>query len=513
MTKRGIDMRQKEVSRLRGVDLVFLSSNPEQHTGLITYLKDREDRIQIFRTLEITGNPDVILIDATFSYFSIFKFLKELQLQQSTACILLVGPELSANKMSALLRSGVFDYLKIPFPLNRLEKSIRKGLKNRENLLKVLALSEKLEVTNHSLSRERDQLQKWNNDLSELYALNQKLSESLNIDEVIQTSITNIKKVVPHDISCLFLKGWKDTRVDADRKKWGGVIDQLREETRRDGLEFIQKESFFAQAAVCKDGSEILVSLTVGAAKVGLLRLIRMRSPSKNNNLKKIRSNWKKSKESFTEYQSKILSMISAPLAIAIRNAEMYKQVEELVVKDALTDVLNRRAYSGILEREFRRANRYDSPLALIVIDIDHFKKVNDSHGHCAGDQVLREMATIFKGSLRDVDVLIRYGGEEFVVILPGTNLKEGLIVSSRIKDRVEKNIFYKDVAPLHLTVSIGVANYPSRSIQTPAQLFDQADQALYIAKNNGRNRIMILKPLNESDRDKVLAFDGSGIL
>lgn len=506
-------MQLKAMSRLQGVDLVFLSSNPERHKSLISYLKDRGDRIQIFQTLEIKGNPDVILIDANFSYFSIFKCLKQLQVQQSTACILLMGPDLDVNKVSALLRSGVFDYLKIPFPLNRLGKSIRKGLKNRENLLNILALSEKLELTNRSLSIERDQLQKWNNDLSEIYALNQKLSESLNIDEVIQTSITNIKKVVPHDVSCLFLKAWEDTRVDADRKKWGDQIKQLREETSRDGLKFIKTKSVIPQAIVCKGGSEILVSLTVGAAKVGLLRLIRMPSLSKNNNVKKIRRNGKNAIESFTEYQSKILSMIAAPLAIAIRNAEMYKQVEELVVKDALTDVLNRRAYPGILDREFRRANRYDSPLALIVIDIDHFKKVNDTHGHCAGDQVLREMAAIFKASLRDVDVLIRYGGEEFVVILPGTNLKEGLIVSSRIKDHVEKHIFYKEVVPLRLTVSIGVANYPSQSIQASHQLFEQADQALYIAKNSGRNRIMNLKPLNGSTRDKVLALDGSGVV
>ncbi len=488
-------MSQNKMRQLKGVDIAFLSRNPGAHQKLIDHFKQRGDRIQISSSLEDSGKSDVILIEANFPYLSIFKFLKRLQIKQSTACVLLTGgPRLDIGRISALLRGGVFDYLKSPYPLKGLEKSIRKGLKNRANLLNILNLSKRLEVANQSLSKERDQLRKWNADLSELYALNQKLSESLHIDEIVKTSVSNIKKVIKHDISCLYLKKWDEVRVTAKHAQSDDFIEKIKEETLQDSLEFLKEDRPFSQALVRHGGSEIMVHLAVGVQKIGLLRLIRLPDPLSLKGLEGLSLDDSQPKGPFSEYQAKILSMTAAPLAIAIRNAEMYKQVEDLAVKDALTQVLNRRAFSGILEREFRRANRYNIPLALMVIDLDHFKKVNDTYGHLVGDQVLREMAEGFKSSLRNVDVLIRYGGEEFVVILPGTNLREGLIVANRIKNRVEHTIFNAEKVPIRMTVSIGVSHYPSLKISSPEALFNQADQALYTAKKNGRNRIMILK-------------------
>ena len=504
-------MRQEGAGELEGIDIAFLSLNPDIHQDLISSLEQRGDRVHVNPLLELPCKTDLILIEASFSYFKIFKFLKRLQTRESTACVLLMGPDLRSDRMSALLRGGVFDYLKTPFPLQRLGKAIQKGLKNRENLLKLLALSTELELSNHSLSKERDQLKKWNNDLSQLYNLNQTLSESLHIDEIIKTSITDIKKIVAHDISCLFLKKWNQVHIETDRRTWGNLIEKVTEETRQDGLDFIKEEGHFPHAVVRHGGSEIMVHLAVGTMKIGLLRLIRMPDPTVSHPLGDLPIKGERPKGPFSEYQAKILSMIAAPLAIAVRNAEMYKQVEDLAVKDDLTNVLNRRAFSGILEREFRRANRYNTPLALLIIDLDFFKKINDTYGHLVGDHVLQEMAATFKSNLRDVDVLVRYGGEEFVVVLPGTNLREGLVVASRIKDQVEKKIFHQEGFKIHMTVSIGVANYPSISITSPKELFNRADQALYAAKKSGRNRIMILKSKKEEECS-ALALEGRNV-
>lgn len=505
-------MSQQKTRQTRGIKVCFLSENPDCHQNIIAYLRTRDDKLEISRSLEECGKSDIILIETNFPYFSIFKFLKRLQVAQSTACVLLMGDsELDTGRVAALLRAGVFDYLKNPYPLKRLEKAIRKGLKNRENLLNILQLSEDLEKTNQSLSKERDQLRKWNADLSELYALNQNLSESLHIDEIVNASISNIKKVISHDISCFYLKKWDQVRVSTTHPQSTHLIEKVKEETLRDSLEFIKGEQPFSQALVRHGGSEIMVHLAVGTNKIGLLRLIRLPDPPSLNGRRELPLSDNRAKGSFSEYQAKILSMTAAPLAIAIRNAEMYKQVEDLAVKDPLTNVLNRRVFSGILGREFRRANRYNIPLAFMVIDLDHFKKVNDTYGHLVGDQVLREISAEFRASLRDVDVLIRYGGEEFVVILPGTNLQEGLIVANRIKNRVEKTIFNRDKVPIQMTVSIGVSHYPSPKIETPEALFNQADQALYTAKKNGRNRIMILKSLKTSEWPSI-ALEREGI-
>ncbi|VAX33807.1 hypothetical protein MNBD_NITROSPIRAE01-1653 [hydrothermal vent metagenome] len=501
-------MSQNNTHQLKGSEIIFLSKKPESHPKIIEYLKTHGHTLQIKQALEDPGNSDVILIEANFSYFSIFKFLKRLQSAQSTTCILLMGEnELKTGRISALLRAGVFDYLKHPYPLKRLGKAIRKGLKNRENLLNILSLSEHLEAANQSLSKERDQLRTWNNDLSELYALNQKLSESLHIDEIVKTSISNISKVIKHDISCLYLKKWKQVRIATSHPQSSDLIKKVKEETLQDGLEFIKDEKSVSQALVRHGGSEIMVHLAVGMRKIGLLRLVRLPDSSPQHGQGEPSLSDNKASTPFSEYQAKILSMTAIPLAIAIRNAEMYKQVEDLAVKDALTNVLNRRAFSGILDREFRRASRYNSPLSLMVIDLDHFKKVNDTYGHLVGDTVLRELAAELNASLRDVDVLIRYGGEEFVVILPGTHLQAGLVVANRIKTRVEKTLFDQKNIPIKMTVSIGVAHYPSPQIDSPEALFNQADQALYTAKKNGRNRIMILKSLKTSEWP-ALAFE-----
>ncbi len=491
------------MNRLRGDDIAFLSLNPDRHHDLIGVLKDRADHLQINRALILRKRVDLILIEANFPYYSIFKFLKRLQLEQSTACVLMMGPDLNVTRVSALLRGGVFDYLKTPFSMKQLGKAIQKGLKNRENFLKVVNLSSDLEKANALLAKERDQLRKWNDDLSRLYELNQTLSKSLEIDHIVKSLGTDIKEVISYDISCLYLKGWDRVYVKADLDKCGPLVKQFKDKTLQDGRHFIKDNRTLSLEEACQDGSVIDVSLAVGTNRVGLLRLIRISRISKNGVYKK---------RPFSGYQEKILSMISAPLAIAIRNAEMYKQVGDLAVKDTLTNVLNRRAFNGILEREFRRVNRYNCPLALLVIDLDYFKKVNDTYGHLVGDQVLREIASTCQSSLRDIDVLVRYGGDEFVVILPGTNLQDGLIVANRIKNRVENALFYNESAPIRMTVSVGISHYPASNVLSPKDLFKRADQALYTAKKNGRNRIVVLKSVEEAEWD-VLALEERGVV
>ncbi len=498
---------------LQNTKISFLSPEPGKHLKLLEMLKEKGCQMQSSTSLNIEGEADIILIETNFSYFSVLKFMKSLQQRQSTATMILIGCSLNAGKLGALLRAGAFDYLELPFPSKRLEKTIRKGLKNRENLLEVLELSNELEKSNKALSKERDQLKKWNNDLSQLYQLNQKLSESLNIDEVIDSLMKNIKKIVPYDIACLYLKGWDEARIEADRGKWSRFIAEIAEETRQDGIRFTKSKRNIADSMTRYGDSEVLIPLEIGKNKIGILRLIRIpKGASGKKSGFALKTGEAQPSSLFYDYQSRVLSMISAPLAIAVRNAEMYRQVEELAVKDPLTNVLNRRAFTGILEREFRRAVRYNTPITLMILDLDYFKKVNDTYGHLVGDNVLREVAKICQSSLRDIDVLVRYGGEEFVILLPGTNLQEGMVVANRIKSRMEKNRFDAAMNDISVTVSIGIAHYPALPIiRTAETLFLQADQALYAAKRAGRNCIMATEAFEnkkvESEKWEVLAY------
>jgi diguanylate cyclase (GGDEF)-like protein len=133
---------------------------------------------------------------------------------------------------------------------------------------------------------------------------------------------------------------------------------------------------------------------------------------------------------------------------------------------------------------------RYAQGLSLLMIDLDHFKRINDEHGHPTGDALLREFGRLLRDMLRAVDSVGRYGGEEFVVILPHTSADEARQTAERIRKRVEAHEFTAAGKPLRITVSAGVASYPSSAVDSPESLIREADKALYRAKQGGRNRI-----------------------
>jgi len=198
----------------------------------------------------------------------------------------------------------------------------------------------------------------------------------------------------------------------------------------------------------------------------------------------------------FTQVDLEVLSLFATQAAIAIRNARLYIKIEQVSVTDELTGLYNRRGFFQLGEREFERALRFGRPLTALMLDIDHFKLVNDTYGHHVGDQVLRALADCFRQSTRGIDVAGRYGGEEFTLLLPETDLPVAIQIAERLRQSIA-NISIPvcpdkgDAPPAHLQidVSIGVAllmpDLPNLSV-----LIDHADQAMYRAKASGRNRV-----------------------
>ena len=173
------------------------------------------------------------------------------------------------------------------------------------------------------------------------------------------------------------------------------------------------------------------------------------------------------------------------------RQKALIEALEIQARHDSLTGLYNRRHFLSLCEAELSRAARYRVPLSMLMLDIDHFKKVNDAHGHKAGDLVLVQLADIMRGTLRNVDVIGRYGGEEFAVMLPETDRMMALEVAERLRQEVAAAKFALDGgAPIEVTISIGISSCDDAQIHID-KLINAADQALYVAKNSGRNRVM----------------------
>ncbi len=197
--------------------------------------------------------------------------------------------------------------------------------------------------------------------------------------------------------------------------------------------------------------------------------------------------------DQFTERDLQMLSIVARSGALALENAELHKRTEELTIIDALTETYNYRYFIRKLQEEKRRASRYDLPLSLIMVDIDWFKKLNDTYGHEAGNVVLKTLAKVITSCIRDVDIFARYGGEEFVIILPQTPLREAKTIGERIRERVESTVIDTGSSgKLRITVSVGVSSFPENG-RSQEELVTVADQALYRAKGEGRNHVCVI--------------------
>ena len=168
------------------------------------------------------------------------------------------------------------------------------------------------------------------------------------------------------------------------------------------------------------------------------------------------------------------------------------RQMYESALRDGLTKVFNKKYFTDYLEKEFAFADRHGGPLALIFIDIDFFKKINDSNGHQAGDFVLAELSQMMTLLLRTEDVLARFGGEEFTVLCRGTDLAGARIVAERLRRAVEEHTFVYEGKTIPVTISVGVARAPHLGIGSPAEFIALADETMYTAKRSGRNRVCV---------------------
>lgn len=200
-----------------------------------------------------------------------------------------------------------------------------------------------------------------------------------------------------------------------------------------------------------------------------------------------------KEPDALSSFHGQFLERLADQAAMAITNAKLHKEVGRLAMTDGLTGLFNHKHFQEMLLMEFQRTERMPQTLSLMLIDIDHFKKINDSYGHPAGDMVLASLAAILRKTLRGIDILARYGGEEFAAVLINTGAGGAKKMAERLREYVMNNPFFIEENKLTITLSIGIAIYPNDA-GTKDELIGKADQALYYAKNNGRNQVCLWK-------------------
>jgi diguanylate cyclase (GGDEF)-like protein len=198
-----------------------------------------------------------------------------------------------------------------------------------------------------------------------------------------------------------------------------------------------------------------------------------------------------KNSDVFTDEDRSLMEMLGRPLAVSINTMQMFDNAERLTVTDDLTKLYNYRYLKQYLEAEVKRCLRYKKKVSLLFIDIDGFKRVNDTFGHLVGSLALAEMGQVLRRILRETDVVGRYGGDEFVVVLPETPLNGALVIAERIRKKVEDYEFVAQDLSIHLTVSLGIANCPKHTL-TAEGLIKKADAAMYRAKELSKNSIKV---------------------
>jgi len=203
--------------------------------------------------------------------------------------------------------------------------------------------------------------------------------------------------------------------------------------------------------------------------------------------------------ERFSSEDVALIELLSQLVGASIGNIKLFEKMQKQATTDGLTGLVNHKRFYDILEKELWRSRRYGGPISLIMIDIDNLKKINDTHGHRAGDKVLKRISNKIKECIRQIDTAARYGGDEFAVILPNTSIDHAVVAAKRMVEIVANSPVIWKTEQIPLSISVGLGEYDSDS--TPEDITSRSDEALYTAKQAGKNTVRIFEPSDQPDK------------
>lgn len=336
-----------------------------------------------------------------------------------------------------------------------------------------------------------DELKRKIEELSIFNEIGKTLTSTLDIKEILNIIMLKISELLRPDNWSLLLVdeergdlyfeivvGQKADKIKNMRLRMGeGLAGWVAEKGEKLIIHDVSKDERFSRDVDLASGFEtksvVCVPLKCKGKVLGVVELV-----------------GKAGGDEFSEEDIFILTTLADYAAIALENAQYFQKVKELTITDDVTRLYNSRYMYDYLEQELRRAQRYGMDLSIIFLDLDYFKNVNDTYGHLIGSRLLREIAHVILGSLRSVDIAVRYGGDEFVMILPSTSKESALHVAERIRSALKSTTFLQEEGlRIRQTASFGVASFPTDA-NNKLDLIRQADRAMYQIKNTTRDGI-----------------------
>lgn len=327
-------------------------------------------------------------------------------------------------------------------------------------------------------------------EFSAFYQLVKKLGTTLVLEDILNIAMNFSKEIIDYDTTAIALKD--DNGAIKFVAARGSNFSQLLSEGRVPGKEFLDwvvEKGIPIQFQRSRTEKKIIQRLPQPLDKMGSFLCIPL---VVSNNAIGVFITARNQDMAYSPYEVKLLEALAAHVSVAVSNARIYGKMEEMATKDGLTGLHNYRFFQERLSHEIERGTRYSQRLALILLDIDFFKKVNDTYGHPAGDKVLKGISSILAASVREVDLAARYGGEEFAIILINIDVKAAYTIAERVRTTIEAAEFdIADGKKIRVTSSMGISSFPDDG-DNPRLLISMADSALYHAKRDGRNRVYL---------------------
>lgn len=414
---------------------------------------------------------NIVILDLVLPDMSGIELLRMFRNKSPEVCFIIFTGFASLSSAIEALKVGAYDYIIKPFDMEHLKLVIKRGMEKEKLLIKNKELLERLEREKYKLEIILDAYKKISGilkleDLADFVA-----DKAIQIAEAEKASLM----IVDENCGELVLKGCKGIDLGTEKLGWRIKIGEL------------------IAGWVAKEGEALLVSdiendprvkARANPSRYKTKSFISLPLKSENRVIGVLNVTDKLAYTNiFTEEDLKFLTILAHQTVAQIENIKLYEKLSSFAITDSLTDLFNHRYFQECIHSEVLRAERYNHPLSLAMLDIDSFKLYNDKYGHLEGDRILKQVAVILKQHSRRVDVVCRYGGEEFMIVLPDTEANGAEIMAEKIRKAIEE---------IKLSISAGIAVFEKGLSKD--DLIAHADKALYKAKAEGKNRVCVYK-------------------